>query len=224
MIITIDGPAASGKSTIARMTAEKLTFYYLNTGLLYRAVTYLLMNQYGYTQQDLTAVKNDDLVACTDATRFVYSYSPIDGPSVVYNNKNITCFLKDPVIDQCVSLISPQASVREALSHLQRAIAHDHDVVVEGRDVGSVVFPDADYKLYLTASLDVRGTRWKNYQETKGNNYSLEEAKDRIGQRDLQDKSRSHSPLIIPDQAIIIDNSQLSLEESVQEILKHIKK
>ncbi|MFT6765245.1 MAG: cytidylate kinase [Alteromonas naphthalenivorans] len=223
MIITIDGPAASGKSTISRMTAENLTFYYLNTGLLYRAVTYLLMHQYDYTKQTLTSVQNDDLVACTDATRFFYLYSSSNGPSIVYDNKDITDFLKDPVIDQYVSLISPQASVREALSNLQRAIAHTHDVVVEGRDVGSVVFPDADYKFYLTASLKVRAIRWQAYQEKKGNTYSLEQSMDRVEQRDLQDKNRAHSPLVVPDKAITIDNSNLTLKESVQAILKHIK-
>ena len=222
MIITIDGPAASGKSTIARMTAEHLSFYYLNTGLLYRAVTYLLINKHEYSQQDLTTIKDGDVSEYTDIKRFVYSYTAQEGSVVIYDNQDITGFLKDPLIDSSVSLISPQKNVREALSHLQRESAQDHDVVVEGRDVGSVVFPHADYKFFLTASLEVRAQRWRKYQDEKGNYYSLDRVKELVEQRDLQDKTRKISPLVVPSKAITIDNSKLTLEESIQEILKHI--
>lgn len=223
MIITIDGPAASGKSTIARMTAESLHFYYLNSGLLYRAVTYLLMNTQGYTKKQLSAVISEDLEQCTDINRFVYSYDAVQGSVILYDEKDITSFLKDPIIDQCVSIISPQMIVRESLSELQRSIAGSHDTVVEGRDVGSVVFPDADYKFYLTASLAIRGKRWQAYQEKKGKNYSLDQALERVESRDAQDKGRELSPLIVPANAITIDNSTLTLQETVQEILKQIK-
>lgn len=223
MIITIDGPVASGKSTIARMTAEHLGFYYLNTGLLYRAVTYILLNLHDYSQKDLTDVKEEDIKECIDINRFFYSYTAQEGSTIVYDNNDITRFLKDPIIDKSVSIISPQKAVREALSNLQRSIAQDHDVAVEGRDVGSVVFPHADYKFFLTASLEVRAKRWQQYQEKKGNNYSLDQVKELVEQRDLNDKSRKISPLKVPDQAIIIDNSDLTLKETVQEILKYIK-
>lgn len=223
MIITIDGPAASGKSTIARMAAEHLNFYYLNSGLLYRAVTYILIHHHKYTQQTLQSVTQKDVDECTDIKRIFYAYTPQEGSTVLYDNKDITGFLKDPQIDQSVSIISPQKLVREALSQLQRAIADNHDVVVEGRDVGSVVFPDADYKFFLTASLEVRAERWRNYQAKKGNLYSLEEVKELIEHRDLSDKTREISPLVVPAQAITIDNSDLTLEETMLEILKHIK-
>lgn len=223
MIITIDGPAASGKSTVARMIAEQLDFYYLNTGLLYRAVTYILIKKHSYTQETLKAVQAEDIAQCVDMNRFFYSYTPQEGSTVLYDTVDITRFLKDPLIDQNVSLISPQPLVREALSHLQRAIAKDHDVIVEGRDVGSVVFPHADYKFFLTASLEVRAQRWRRYQEKKGNIYSLQEAQERVEERDHQDQTRAHSPLVVPANAIIVDSSDITLQESVQEILKHIK-
>lgn len=223
MIITIDGPAASGKSTIARMVAEHLSFYYLNSGLLYRAVTYILIHNHQYTHQALQSVSQKDIDECTDIKRIFYSYCPQEGSTVLYDNKDITRFLKDPQIDQCVSIISPQKLVREALSHLQRAIADNHDVVVEGRDVGSVVFPDADYKFFLTASLEVRAERWRKYQAKKGNLYSLEEVKELIEHRDSSDKTREISPLMVPAQAITIDNSLLTLEGTMLEILKHVK-
>lgn len=223
MIITIDGPVASGKSTIARMTAEHLNFYYLNTGLLYRAVTYILLNLHGYSQKDLASVQAEDIKNCIDIKRFFYSYTAREGSTVVYDNNDITRFLKDPLIDKSVSIISPQKAVREALSNLQRSIAQDHDVVVEGRDVGSVVFPSADYKFFLTASLEVRAQRWQRYQQKKGNDYPLKQVKELVQQRDLSDKNRKISPLRVPDQAIIVDNSNLTLQETVQEILKYIK-
>jgi cytidylate kinase len=223
MIITIDGPAASGKSTIARMTAESLHFYYLNSGLLYRSVAYLLMQTQEYTQKQLAAVLVEDLEQCTDTQRFFYSYDSIHGPVILYDEKDITPFLKDALMDQCVAIISPQKIVREALSELQRSIAKSHDSVVEGRDVGSVVFPDADYKFYLTASLDVRSKRWQAYQEKKGTLYSLKEAAERVESRDSKDRGRELSPLVVPANALTIDNSTLTLEETVQEILRHIK-
>lgn len=223
MIITIDGPVASGKSTIARMSAEHLDFYYLNTGLLYRAITYILLNLHDYTQKDLAAVKAEDISKCIDINRFFYSYTAREGSTIVYDNNDITGFLKDPLIDKSVSIISPQKAVREMLSNLQRSIAKDHDVVIEGRDVGSVVFPNADYKFFLTASLEVRAKRWQSYQVKKGNSYSLDQVKELVEQRDLNDKTRKISPLKIPEQAIIVDNSSLSLQETVQEILKYIK-
>ncbi len=223
MIITIDGPAASGKSTIARMAAEHLNFYYLNSGLLYRAVTYILIHNHKYTQHQLREVVQKDIDECTDIKRIFYAYNPQEGSTVMYDEQDITRFLKDPQIDQCVSIISPQKIVREALSDLQRAIAKSHDVVVEGRDVGSVVFPHADYKFFLTALLEVRAERWRKYQEKKGNSYSLDQVKELVAHRDSNDKSRKISPLMVPAQAITIDNSNLSLQETVQQILKHIK-
>lgn len=223
MIITIDGPAASGKSSMARMTAESLNFYYLNTGLLYRAFTYILLNHHNYNQKKLASVKAEDIAQCADIKRIFYSYTPQEGSKVVYDNNDITPFLKYPLIDQSVSVISPQKLVRQALSNLQRAIAKDHDVVVEGRDVGSVVFPKADYKFFLTASLEVRAQRWQQYQEKQGNFYSLDQVKELVEHRDLNDKNRKISPLVVPAQAIIVDNSNLTLQETVQEILKYIK-
>src|SRR3989338_8419650 len=101
MIITIDGPAASGKSTVARMLAESFNFYYLNTGMLYRAVTYLLMYEQGYIEEKLTAVDKQDLAKCTDEGRFFYSYCPEKGATILYDHQMITPFLKDPLIDKC---------------------------------------------------------------------------------------------------------------------------
>ncbi len=223
MIVTIDGPAASGKSTVARMVAEALHFYYLNTGLLYRAVTYILLTTYQYSQKDLSAVSAQVLQDCIDPQRLLYSYDPLNGSTVMYDGVDITSFLKDPMIDQSVSVISPQKIVRENLSELQRAIAKKHDVIVEGRDVGSVVFPHADYKFYLTASLEVRAQRWKTYQESKGKLLSLKQALELIADRDARDKGREISPLVVPQNATVIDNSELTLDQTLQVFLAYIR-
>lgn len=223
MIITLDGPAASGKSTVARLVAHSLGFYHLNSGLLYRAVTYILLDVFKYDQKKLKAVVEGDLKMCVDQDKLVYEYDQQEGPRVFYNGKIITPFLKTPEIDRAVSLISPQKHVRETLSMLQRALAKQHDIVVEGRDVGSVVFPDAQYKFYLTASLKVRAGRWQLYQSKKGISCSFENAQETLNLRDTRDKDRSISPLVIPTGAIVIDNTDLSLDETVAEVLKFIK-
>lgn len=220
MIIAIDGPTASGKSSVAKALAEQLNFYYLNTGMLYRAVTYLLVTYFDYTQITLSAVQSEHLMACTDKHNFQYGYNPVTGVSIAYQGSVITQYLKDANIDILVCIISPQPLVRDHLSALQRMIAQQHDVVVEGRDVGSVVFPHADRKFYLTASLEVRAQRWQKDQEKQGNVYSLEEAQERVHFRDSKDINRSHSPLVIAQDAIIIDNSWLSFEQTVETFMK----
>lgn len=223
MIVTIDGPSASGKSTVARMVAESLHFYYLNTGLLYRAVTYILLTTYQYSQKDLSDIKTQALQDCIDPQRLLYAYDPLNGSVVMYDGVDITAFLKDPLIDQAVCVISPQKLVREKLSELQRTIAQKHDVIVEGRDVGSVVFPHADYKFYLTASLEVRAQRWRSYQEGKGKSLTLRQALESLADRDARDKGREISPLVIPHNAIVIDNSELTLDQTLQVFLAYIR-
>ncbi len=223
MIITIDGPTASGKSSVAKALAEQLGWYYLNTGMLYRAVTYLLLNNYKYTLENLTNVAPEDLAACTDHSRFTYHYDPVDGVEIVYDDVTITQYLKDASIDQAVCLISPQPHLREAMCEFQRQLAQQYDVVTDGRDTGSVVFPHAQYKFFLTASLDVRAQRWQKDQKKRGHDYTLQECKERIAYRDAKDQERGHSPLVIPQGGIVIDNSTLDFAQTIEVFLKYIQ-
>src|SRR3989338_2927703 len=223
MIITFDGPVASGKSSVAQFLAKKLGFYYINTGFLYRAVTYCLLQFHGYNRERLTHVDTQDLRSCIDRKRLVYTYTSETGPQVTYDNQDITRLLKDAEIDHCVSLISPQQEVRHALSQLQQQLAYERNVVCDGRDVGSVVFPKADYKFYLTASLVVRAARWQKDQKVRGKIFTQEQAQASVNERDLQDSSRAHSPLVVPEHAIVIDSSNSSVEETVAHCLSFIR-
>ncbi len=222
MIITIDGPTASGKSTAAELLAQELGFYYLSTGFLYRSLTYLLVTTRGYSQADLAQVKEEDILACTDSAYFLYPYDAHKGYSITYKGIDITGFLKDSLMDTYVAIISPQKLVRLAMVAQQRALADEHNIVVDGRDVGSHVFPHAEYKFYLTASLAVRAARWQKDQEQRGHSYSLAECEKRIHARDLSDEQREISPLIVPAGAILIDNSLFTIEETVEKMLSYI--
>ena len=223
MIITIDGPTASGKSSAAAALAKRLGFYYLSTGFLYRSLTYLLLNVRGYSPDDLYDVKQQDIDACGNPAWFTYTYDAATGYAIIYKGLNITPFLKDSLIDTYVAVISPQKLVREAMVAQQRFLAAQHDIVVDGRDVGSHVFPHADYKFYLTALLTVRAARWQKDQQKRGHSFTLQECQERVHTRDRSDEERKISPLVIPVGAVVIDNSELSLPETVEKMMTYIE-
>ncbi len=223
MIITIDGPTASGKSTIGRMLAKQLEYYYLYSGLLYRALAYVLKTDYGYTKEQFAHPRTEDIQAALDAARFVYRYDQYKGEQVFFDGNDITQFLKEKSIDQFASLISLHELVRARLLEWQRDIAKSADVIVDGRDSGSVVFPSAEYKFYITASEDERARRWHQQQTQKGLDISFEQARAFIAERDQRDTQRAHSPLIIPEGAQVIDNTDQSHQETLDAMLRTIK-
>lgn len=222
MIITLDGPSASGKSTLARLLAQRLQIYYLNTGLLYRALAYLLMRQCGYTVDLLNTIGSADVDKCLDLSRLVYRYQ--DGKGMVFfNQEDITGHLKMGLVDQAASVLSMEPSIRQALLGYQRTFALHNDLVAEGRDTGSVVFAQADYKFYVTADQSERALRWQLQQKALGNTYTLQQALDHIGDRDLRDRQRATAPLIIPIGAVVIDDTGLTQEETLAKILGFIR-
>lgn len=216
MIITIDGPVASGKSSVAKRLAQKLGFYYLNTGLLYRAISYVLSNR-GITADSAQSLTTENLFFVSD---LVYRYEH-DTPSVIYQGENITQCLYADSIGQLASIFSAQKVVRDALLALQRSVGKQHDVVVDGRDCGSVVFPHATVKFFLTADVDIRAQRLFN-DATRKRGQTLEEAKAHIRERDLRDQTRAVAPLVIPHDAILVDNTDMDLEQTVNFFLKHV--
>ncbi len=220
MIITIDGPAASGKSTIAKLVAKRLTIYYLQTGLLYRAIAYLLMTTFNRKPEHFDNLEPKDLGFIRD---LFYDYAEGSG-HVSYKGDNITAHLFDVSVDQPASLVSANPHVREALLGFQRHIAIKHDLVAEGRDCGSVVFPLANYKFFLTASLEVRARRVIADTKRGDVTLTLEEAKAEIAARDKRDTTRKVAPLTMPEDGIRIDNSNLSIEATVDEFMRHIAK
>lgn len=221
MIITIDGPTASGKSSVSRNLAEKLNAYYLYTGLLYRALAYILITQEKLTLDTITQ-PSMELVEKIVA-QFVYRYSPQTQEQIFYHEKDITPFLKDPLIDQAASILSTNSAVRERLNELQRTIAQGRSMVIDGRDSGSVVFPHADFKFFLSADQAVRAERWYRQQLARGKQVTLEQATEEIATRDARDTQRKHAPLVIPKDAYMLDNSTMNVAQTVDALLEIIQ-
>lgn len=223
MIITIDGPTASGKSTIARMLAQELGYYYVCSGLLYRALAYLLINHYGYTEQTVAHVDPKDIAACFDKDKFLYLYDAQHGERILFDNEDITPYLKDSFIDRITSITSVNEYVRHFVTILQHSLAQDHDIVIDGRDTGSAVFPHAEVRFFLTALLEIRAQRWLVDQNKHGHHFMLEQAMEKVADRDKRDMERTIAPLIIPNGGIVVDNSALTLEQTFQEMLAHVR-
>jgi cytidylate kinase len=221
MIITIDGPTASGKSTIARALAEELNFYYISSGILFRAVAYALLHD-GHTYDEFATLATKDIKKYLH--ELSYHYSAGQKEQVLLMKENITPYLKTPEIDRGASIIALNRNVRKLLLMLQKKIAQKHDVVVEGRDSGSVVFAHADIKFFVTASEQERARRWQADQKKKGNAFTLKESLQEIKERDVRDATREIAPLVIPQDAICIDTTNMSLQEVIAVILKEIKK
>ncbi len=205
IVVAIDGPAGAGKSTIAKALAAKLQVSYLDTGAMYRAVTFAAMN----SGIDLS---NQDLVA----TLTRESKMLLTDESVVINGLDATSAIRSSEVTAAVSSVAANSEVRTELRERQRQWIADHNGgVVEGRDIGSVVFPDATLKVYLTASPTVRAKR--RVAQSGGN---VEEIAAAIASRDLQDSSRSDSPLTQTDDAITIDTSDRSIDEVVAQLVE----
>ncbi len=224
MIITIDGPTASGKSTIARMLAHEFHYYYVCSGLLYRSLAYLLISKFGYTEHTVAHVEAHDIAACFDPQLFKYVYDEEQQERVFFDGHDITPLLKDSFIDKISSITSVNVYVRHFVTQLQHAIAVDYNIVIDGRDVGSVVFPHAEVKFYLTASIQARAQRWLADQNKRGHHYVLQDATERIAERDRRDRERTVAPLIIPAGAVVVDNSDLSLQQTFDIMVGVVKR
>lgn len=222
MIIAIDGPVASGKSTIARRLARELNFYYLYTGLLYRGIAYILVKKFGYDESMLRQPDHADVDAIVQTGRFVYRYA--DGePHIIFEGKDITAELKKGEVDGWSSLSSADPYVRQAIFETQANLGEKYDLVAEGRDIGTVVFPHADYKFFLTASVEQRAIWWQEMQERLGRSYSREESMREVVQRDRRDTTREHSPLVKAPDALVIDSTGMTLDEVVDVLRAEIK-
>ena len=220
MIVTFDGPSASGKSSLAKNVAKKLGYYYLNSGMLYRGLAFCLLHRMNLTEEVLDTYQ--DFLPCL--MRLCYCYDVKTGDmTVLLDNENITLFLKTAEIDKASSALGNNKQARMALMDFERILVQQYDnFSVDGRDCGSLVFPQAECKFYITADLCVRAKRWQSDQGKQGNIVSFEQAVAAEQQRDKNDSEREYAPLVIPEGAIVIDTSYLTLEQTEEIVCQHI--
>ncbi|OEF97280.1 cytidylate kinase [Vulcanibacillus modesticaldus] len=211
--IAIDGPAGAGKSTVAKLVARELGYLYIDTGAMYRALTYMALKE-GIDlndEQELNKyLMNHSIQLINDG---VIQKVEIDG-------EDVTDLIRTPEVNKNVSLVASHPEVRKTMVKIQQDLSKDQSVVMDGRDIGTYVLPNAELKIYLTASINERAKR--RYEELikKGFQANLEEIIEDISLRDKRDKERATAPLKQADDAILIDTSSLSIEEVVEKIMK----
>lgn len=213
--VAIDGPAGAGKSTVAKAAAKKLGFIYVDTGALYRAIA-------------LNAVKNgviddnDKIVKMLENTDIKLSFDENGTQCVILNGENVSSLIRTPEISMGASNVSKIPEVRAFLLELQRDIARNNNVIMDGRDIGSVVLPNADKKIFLTASAECRAKRRYDELVLKGENVTYEEVLDDVNKRDYQDSHREIAPMKPTDDAVIADNTGMTVEEGTELIINII--
>ncbi|WP_312812247.1 (d)CMP kinase [Sedimentibacter sp.] len=210
MIIAIDGPSGAGKSTVAKLLSNKLNFEYIDTGAMYRALAYKAY----INKIDIHEGNSDKISKMLNSTTVDYYDN-----NIYLDGQNVEGLIRDELISINASKISALAIVRNKMVDLQRKIAENKNVILDGRDIGTVVFPNADYKFFVTASEEVRAVRRYNQLIASNNNIIFENILADIKKRDEQDSSRKISPLRIADDAILIDTSDMILEEAVNKLV-----
>lgn len=214
--IAIDGPAGAGKSTIAKQVARRENLIYIDTGAMYRAMS-LLMLQNGIPLNDAEKIGQE----CSRA-QIDISYE--NGEQAVFlNGENVDAFLREERVGNAASAVSAVPRVRERLVQLQRELAESADVLMDGRDIGTVVLPDADLKIFLTASSRVRAERRYRELQEKGIEADLKTIQRDIEERDHRDMTRETSPLRQAEDAVVIDSSMMTVDEVIQNILDLIQ-
>ena len=209
MIIAIDGPAGSGKSTTAKLLAKKIGFIYLDTGAMYRAVTHYFLNN----SADLT--NSSEILQLLNEMNLKIDHHN-DEFKVFLDNKNVNNHIRKQNINQFVSDVSKIGEVRQEMVEIQRNFSNKKDIVVEGRDIGSHVFPDADYKFFIKADILVRAER--RFNEMSESSISIPELATQLEQRDMLDSNRAISPLVKANDALVIDTTSLTIEEQVNKL------
>ena len=211
--IAIDGPAGAGKSTIARRTAQELSFIYVDTGALYRALAVFLVDE-GVSPENTEKVKE-----AVKSVKVSIAYENGE-QQVLVNGKNVTDRLRAESVGNMASTISAIPAVRAALLDLQRDLAKAHDVLMDGRDIGTNVLPDAELKIYLTASVETRAERRYRDLQEKGVEKALSEIRKEIEERDHRDMTRAIAPLKQAEDAVYLDTSHMKIDEVVEAIGK----
>lgn len=213
--VAIDGPAGAGKSTIAKAAAKQLNYIYVDTGALYRTIAYNAVKK--NVIDDTNAV-----IALLNDTKVELKY--IDGVQAVFlNGEDVSAYIRTPEISMGASKVSAIPEVRAFLLSLQQEIAKENDVIMDGRDIATVVLPNADVKIFLFASPECRAERRYKELVEKGENVKYEDVLADVNQRDYQDSHREIAPLKPSGDSIMLDTSKLNLDESIQLVIKTIK-
>ena len=214
-IITIDGPAGAGKSTVAKQLAQKLDLSYLDTGAMYRALTLKAI------QQNVNLENEDDVVAMARQTHIDLE-NHAQGVKVLLDGADVSEEIRTAEITNKTYFVAQKPRVREIMVEWQRLLGGKRGVVVEGRDVGTVVFPQARYKFYLDADIAERSRRRIEELREKGNDVDADKLTDELKERDNKDLTRSVGPLRKADDALFIDSTHLTINEVIEKMMKHI--
>jgi len=217
LIITIDGPAASGKSTVARLLAEKLKISFLDTGAMYRAVTLAAM------QTGIDLDNQQKLLQMLQSRKFEFSANKAAMTTCI-DGVDVTERLRSDAVTGNARHIADQPKIREELVRMQKEFAdRQQNIVTEGRDQGTVAFPNAHIKFYLNADLRERAARRRNQLLARGDRKSLREVLEAIRQRDQCDRSRAVGPLLVPNEAVVVNTTDLTLEQVVDKLIRCVK-
>ena len=219
--IAIDGHASTGKSSLAKKIAMKFDYIHVNSGSMYRAVTYFILKN---DLQNLVESNNNKLIKRLKNNPIEFKFNNNSNVYEIYlNNINIEEKLNDLKVSDYVSKVAAIPEIRKELVKIQREIDRSNGVVMDGRDIGSVVFPDAELKLFLTASAEVRAKRRYSEMINAGVNVKYFDVLENLKKRDKLDSTRKDSPLIIVKDAILIDNSRLTIDDQIQYISKLVR-
>ncbi len=220
IIIAIDGYSSCGKSTFAKAIAARLGYIFIDTGAMYRAVT-LYALEHGAIRSGI--VDEEEVVRLLKEIQITFRFNPERGASDIYvNGDRVEGKIRTIEVSNCVSAVSAIAEVREMLVKMQQEMGRRKGVVMDGRDIGTVVFPDAELKIFMTADPKVRAQRRYDELTAKGDNVSLEEIEQNVRDRDYQDMHRAISPLRQAEDAIVLDNSQMTVEEQMTWVMERI--
>ena len=219
MIITIDGPSSSGKSTVAKLVSKFYSIVHIDSGSIYRAITLLAMDNNLIHEKK---VNIQSLLKCLEENKISFKKKEKNIFKICINENFIEKRIRTSEISNNVSIVAAIKEVRDYVLKLQRKIAKNQSVVMDGRDIGSVVFPNAKYKFFLEASLKNRSERRWNDLKRNEKNISLANVKKDLSIRDILDTNREHSPLLVPKNSIIINSDNLSVDQVADKIIKLI--
>lgn len=214
--VAIDGPSGAGKSTVSRKAAKAFGFIYVDTGAMYRTIG-LAAHRRGLDTKDKPSI-----LGLLPELNIDLRYNELGEQRMYLNGEDVSTDIRLPEISMCASNVSAMPEVRAYLMDMQRQMAQRYDVIMDGRDIGTVILPDAEVKIFLTASAEERAMRRLRELEAKGVNTSFEEVLEDMKKRDAQDSSRAAAPLVPADDAVILDSSSMSFDETVAAVCKLI--